>query len=220
MLQVRKNNDIQASGFTLEKNRLTPVGNPTFKDWEEIGKFIERSSESVQFWRGDWLNYGENTYDQWSQYFGDDKTAYQTLANEKYVSHRIAPERRRDTLTWSHHREVADLEPEEQEEMLSMAEKNGMTVAVFRKAVRHYKLKLDLPELMENELEKTDPEVFKAVQSIIDSSIRTIESIEQLPWDSVHIDARDYLLSHLRRAATYYLEIATRYHDRQKRLSE
>lgn len=220
MLQIQKNNDVICKGFKLEKNGLTPVGNPTFKDWEEVGKFISRSSEAVQFWRGDWLNYGENNYDQWTQYFGKDQAAFQTLYNEKYISSRIPPERRRPGLSWSHHRTVADLTAEEQDKMLDIAEQKELSVAEFIREVRHYKLKLDLPELSDDELQKTDPKIFEDVQKVIDSSISTIEMMEKLPWDQIHVDARDFLISHLKRAAIYYLDISKKYtYDRQKHIS-
>lgn len=224
-LTLKRNSDIVFGKFRLGKHGLEAVGHPSFEDWEEVGKFIQRSNEAVQFWRGDWLNFGENNYDTWTQHFGKEEAAYQTLANEKWVASRIPPSRRRETLSWSHHAEIADLEPEEQEEMLNMAERNEMSVSTFRKAVRHYKLKLDIPEFTENQLQPTDPEVFKSVQSIIDSSIHTVELLESLDWSMVQKDARDYLLSHIGRVATHYLHLIRTYkvrktkHDKQEPIS-
>jgi hypothetical protein len=40
---------------------------------------------------------------------------YQTLRDAVWVSSRIELSRRRDNLTWGHHREVASWEPEEQD---------------------------------------------------------------------------------------------------------
>ena len=219
MLQLQKNNDIQFAGFELTKNGLTPVGTPTFKQWEKVGQFIKRSHEAVQFWRGDWLNYGEHTYDQWTQYFGEEEASYQTLANEKWVASRIPPSRRRETLSWSHHAEVADLGEEDQEQMLSMAEEHKMNRSDFRKAVRHFKLKLDIPELPDTMLEKTSDEVFEKVQACVNASVATIELLETIEWNDVHKDARDYLLSHLKRAGTFYFSLVTSYAG-QKPLSK
>lgn len=218
-LELRQNNDIVYGRFRLQRNGLSTVGIPSFEEWVEVGKFIKRSNEAVQFWRGDWLNFGENNYDTWTQYFGKEEAAYQTLANEKWVASRIPVSRRRENLSWSHHAEVADLEPEEQEQMFDMAVKHEMPVSVFRKAVRHYKLKLDVPELNDEQLQPTDPAVFEKVQAVIDSSIHTLELLESLDWGTVHIDAKDYLLSHLKRAGTHYFGLVKK-HDKQKSLSE
>lgn len=217
-LLLRKNNDIVFGKFRLGRHGLEAIGHPSYEDWEEVGKFIQRSNEAVQFWRGDWLNFGENNYDTWTQHFGKEEAAYQTLANEKWVASRIPPSRRRENLSWSHHAEIADLEPEEQEAMLDMAVKHEMSVSTFRKAVRHYKLKLDVPELNEEQLKPTDPEVFAAVQEVIDASINALELLEKLDWRSVHVDARDFLLSHLKRAGTYYFSLVKQY-DKQKPIS-
>jgi hypothetical protein len=217
-LLLKQNSDIVYGKFRLKKNGLEAVGNPSFDDWAEVGKFIKRSNEAVQFWRGDWLNFGENNYEEWSQYFGKEEAAYQTLANEKWVASRVPPSRRRENLSWSHHAEVADLESEEQELMLNMAEEHEMSVSTFRKAVRHYKLKLDVPELNEEQLKPTDPLLFESAQKIVDSSVSTIEMLEKLEWEKMESGARDWLLSHLKRAGTYYFNLVKKY-DIKKPLS-
>lgn len=217
-LLLKRNSDIVFGKFRLGKHGLEAIGHPSFEDWENVGKFIKRSNEAVQFWRGDWLNYGEHNYDTWTQYFGKEEAAYQTLANEKWVASRIPISRRREHLSWSHHAEVAELEPYEQEEMLNMAEKHDMSVSTFRKAVRHYKLKLDLQELSDAQLQPTDPKEFESVQKIIDSSIQTIEMIESLQWDSLHESAKDFFIAHLKRAGTFYFSLVKKY-DKQKSLS-
>ena len=218
-LQLRQNSDIVYGKFRLKKNGLEAIGVPSFEDWEEVGKFIKRSNEAVQFWRGDWLNFGENNYDLWTQYFGKEEAAYQTLANEKWVASRVPVSRRREKLSWSHHAEVADLEQEEQEQMFDMAEKHEMSVSTFRKAVRHYKLKLDVPELSDQQLKPTDPVVFDSVQKVIDASVATIELLEAMNLAQLDIAPRDWIISHLKRAGTYYFGIVKKY-DKQKPLSE
>lgn len=207
-------NDLVISGFKLEKHGLTVVGNPSYKDWEEVGDFIKKAHGAVQFWRGDWLNFGENNYDMWTQEFGTEVAAYQTLRNEKWVASRVPMSRRRDNLSWSHHAEVADLSSEEQDSMLKVAEENEIPVSKFRKIVSTYKLKQELQEIPEDKIEKTDPVIFEEVQKIIDASIHAIELLENLSWNKVNIDARDYLLSHLKRAATHYFSLVNKYEQK------
>ena len=219
MIQLKQNNDIIYEGFTLGHDGVVAVGSPSFKQWEEVGKFIKRSHEAVQFWRGDWLNYGEDHFEDWSQYFDEEEIASETLRKEKWVSKKIPVGRRRTTLSWSHHAEVADLEPEEQEEMFNVAEENKLSVHRFRKVVTRYKMTLDAPELSEKDLEPTDPSLFKTVQEVIDSSIKTIELIESLPLKDLHLDARDFLFSHLKRAVGFYLNTVQKY-DKQKQIPD
>lgn len=218
MIQLKQNNDIVFEGFTLSENGLTCIGTPSFKQWEQTGEFIKRSHEAVQFWRGDWLNYGENNFDQWTQHFDETELAAETLQKEKWVAKRVPLGRRRPSLSWSHHEEIADLQPDEQDEMLDIAEKNNLSVHKFRKVVRRYKMRLDAPELGDSDLEPTDPEVFKKVQEVIDSSLTAIELLEKLPLETVHLDARDFLFSHLKRAVGFYLSIVQKY-DKQKQIS-
>ncbi len=58
-----------------------------------------------------------------------DATNYElkTLQNAKYISSKVESSRRRELLSWSHHAEVAKLEPELQNGFLDMAEKEGLS---------------------------------------------------------------------------------------------
>lgn len=132
-------NDYIVSSFRLSAQGLTPIGEPTFDEWIEAGKFIHKSSESVHFWIGDYINYGQfkygETYKQAIEMFGFD---IQTLRADKWVSNRIPTEKRRPELSFDHHRTVADLEPEDQEELLAKAQELKMPTAAFRKYVKDW----------------------------------------------------------------------------------
>jgi hypothetical protein len=215
-----KQNDLTYGSFTLTPTGMTTVGMPSFEEWLKCGDFIQRTNRSVHFWIGDWLNFGEGAYGEtYTQAMDDTKFAYQTLKDDKWVASRIEKSRRRDNLSFSHHKEIADLEPEEQEQMLDMAEKNHLKSAEFRKAVRHYKLKLDVPELTEEQLKPTDPIVLEKAQEIIDASVHTLELLDSFPWESVDEAAKDWLVSHLKKAATHYFKLVGKY-DKQKPISE
>src|SRR2546421_652034 len=58
------NNDFVVQGFKLHKLGLTPLGEPSYADWKQCGAFLREAEKSVQFWIGDWLNYGEK---QWGK---------------------------------------------------------------------------------------------------------------------------------------------------------
>lgn len=215
MIQLKQNNDIVYQGFNLTENGVEPIGAPTFKQWEALGTFIRRSHRSVKFWHGDWLNYGQDTFDEWSQFFDNEDPNSEVYKKEMWVSKRIPPERRHPNLRWEHHAEAADLEPEDQKQLFKVAEESKLSLTKFRSLIKAYQMRLELPELSDEELKKTDPEVFVKVQEIIDSSIHTVELLEQLDWGSVHIDAKDFLFSHLKRVIGFHLDLLKK-HDKQK----
>lgn len=221
MSQIQvKENDLTFGSFTLTPTGLTTVGNPTFHEWEKCGDFIQKANKSVHFWIGDWLNFGEGEYGEtYAQAMDETKYKLQTLSNDKWIASRVQPSRRRENLSFSHHAEIADLEPEEQEIMLDMAEKHEMPLATFRKAVRHYKLKLDVPELTEEQLQPIDSALLDKAQEIIDASVHTLELLDTFHWETENIAARDFLLAHLKRAGTHYFSLVKKY-DRQRPLSE
>src|SRR5438270_10122244 len=114
--------DLVVSSFRLHKNGLTPIGKPTFANWQQCGVFIQEAEKSVQFWIGDWLNYGQKV---WGKKYEEalEKTGldYQTLRNYKWVAASVPLSLRRDTLSFHHHKEVANLESEKQAYLLNQA---------------------------------------------------------------------------------------------------
>lgn len=145
-ISLTEEKDIIYSGFKLHKNGLQAIGTPTFEQWQECGEFIKKSTSAIQWWRGDWLNYGERTYKEWTQEFSEDNTAYQTLRNEKYVASKIDLSRRRD-IPWSVQAEVAPFEPKEQEKLLDMAEKTKATVKQIRKEKHRALIDINRPKI-------------------------------------------------------------------------
>jgi hypothetical protein len=65
------------------------------------------------------------------------------LAILKYVGSRVDACRRRESLSFSHHRIVAPLEPEKQERLLSEAERHGWTRDDMQAAVRELKNQIE-----------------------------------------------------------------------------
>lgn len=131
---------LAVSGFTLGTNGLQADGEPSFKDWSTAGAFLRYAEGAVQWWVGDWLNYGER---QWGEMYAQaiDSTGfeYQTLRKAKYVAAKIELFRRRNKLSWSHHKEVADLEPDDQDSLLQQAEANDWSTRDLREKVKEFK---------------------------------------------------------------------------------
>lgn len=135
VIKFDQNNDYDFSGFHFFKNGLKPLhDNVSFEEWQNCGAWIKRTNGSVQFWLGDWINYGEKTYgEKYAQAIDVTEMEYQSLRDVAYVARNVDLSRRRDNLSFDHHREIASLEPELQEKLLDMAEKEDIKSKEFRK---------------------------------------------------------------------------------------
>lgn len=128
---------LKSDYFRITRTGLQVDGEPTCAHWAAFGAALARAEGAVHWWIGDWLNYGEQKYgEKYAQALDGTGFAYQTLRADAYVASRIELLRRRNNLSWSHHREVAALEPAEQDAMLDLAEKEGLTREGMRAAKR------------------------------------------------------------------------------------
>lgn len=108
----------------------------SWDEWEGSGKFFNFLENAIGWVVGDWLNYGENKFgEKYAQAMEGDVRSYQTLRNYAHVAGRVPYEVRRPELSFSHHAEVAVLEPAQQVDMLTQAVENQWTVREIRKAV-------------------------------------------------------------------------------------
>lgn len=104
-----------------------------FDHWTRIGRQLQLAELAVQWWIGDWLNYGESHYsEKYTQALEETGRAKQTLMNYAYVAKAIDTSRRREVVDFSTHAEVASLDPEDQERILARAAKENFS----RKRVR------------------------------------------------------------------------------------
>jgi len=109
-----------------------------FKAWCEVGKSLSRASRSLQWWIGDWLNYGVKEYGdrkalaiQHSDQFG---VGEEMLKHCMWVSEKVI--NRLTSLSCTHHREVASLSTKEQRYWLKQADDNKWSVSELRQAIR------------------------------------------------------------------------------------
>lgn len=111
----------------------------SFEEWSEIGRRLQKGATGIMWWLGDWWAYGEHAYGERAAQSLESEYAFQTFRDAGWVSRRVDTSRRRDVLSWSHHKEVAALEPEEQDRLLEEAEADGWTRNDIRQAVRRLK---------------------------------------------------------------------------------
>jgi hypothetical protein len=116
--------------------------NLSFAEWLEHGRRLGLMGRSAGWWIGDWLNYGNHAFGE--RYVRASRiTGYdaQTLMNMAYVASRFDRSRRRGKLSWSHHAEIAAMEPEEQEHWLERAETDRLSVRCLREGIRRERLR-------------------------------------------------------------------------------
>ncbi|MGA7270150.1 MAG: hypothetical protein WB239_03675 [Acidimicrobiia bacterium] len=128
-------NVLTLSGVVLSPTGLAYSEPPSWEQWEADGRWLARETEAIRWRVGDWYNAGE-------RYFGEqaaqavDGLSAQSIQNAAWVANRYIGSRRREGLSWSHHAEVAALEPEEADALLDEAEANQWPVKRLR-AVRN-----------------------------------------------------------------------------------
>jgi len=193
--------EVVYSSFQMDKMGLKPIGTPSFDDWLKCGDFLKNANGAVHFWIGDWMNYGERQWgEMYTQAIDETGYSYGTLANDKWVTSRIEPSRRRESLSFAHHQEIADLMPDDQEKMLSYAEKHSLNSKAFRNMVKSYKLQLDLPELSQADLNKPPSEDFKKAQEYVMMLIEVVGELESINWKTMDIDAKAFLSSQIKKS--------------------
>jgi N6-adenosine-specific RNA methylase IME4 len=141
--------DFSFPGFTLSATGMQVEGDPTFDEWLRVGHLLERIEGAAQWWVGDWLNFGDGRPqwgDKYEQAISIFNRSYDTIAQYKWVAKNVEFCSRLQNLSWSHHQEVADLDPEEQKELLAAAAPEApdkpprMTREELRREVRQRRL--------------------------------------------------------------------------------
>ena len=189
--------DLPAGVRLTEQGLHLPEG-LSFDEWEEVGQALfwmkERlteAQETIAWAIGDYLQYGEFTYGekfaQAVEIFGKSESR---LLNLQWVAKHIPPERRRHTLSFRHHEEVAGLEPQDQDELLSRAEQEGLTSQDMREERR--KLKGG------EEYAKDDAEI------ALDNAVDAVKRLPVRSWANAIMGALVKPLKHEARPNAYW----------------
>lgn len=119
----------------------------SFADWKRIGEQISLISNASSWWLGDWLVYGQERYpDRYRIALSETSLDYQTLRNYAWVARKFPLSRRRDTLSFQHHLEVASLAAADQDIWLERAARFKWSKAELRKRLRASSETSQLPE--------------------------------------------------------------------------
>jgi hypothetical protein len=122
----------------LTTTAWSPEGDLTVASWVRHGRWLGAIGRGSGWWIGDWVRYGSARYGERYLTAGE-VTGYDlhSLRNMAYVAGRFERPRRRESLSFSHHAELAGLATEEQELWLDRAEAGEWSVGTLRAELRH-----------------------------------------------------------------------------------
>jgi hypothetical protein len=129
-------NELDVAGAQFRPLNLTLPESLSFEQWAEVGRNLCRSDQVMKWWIGDWAAFGLRKYGQLKEFAEINGINYQSLRDMAWVSEKVELSRRRDNLEWSKHREVAALEPKDQEKWLAKAEAEELPVVEIRRQIR------------------------------------------------------------------------------------
>jgi|tagenome__1003787_1003787.scaffolds.fasta_scaffold20508797_2 hypothetical protein len=137
------------------------AGDLSLLEWSQSGRRLGIIGRGTGWWIGDWVNYGNARFGE--RYVRAARiTGYdvQTLMNMVYVASRFDSSRRRPNLSFSHHAELAALDPEAQDHWLERAEAERLSVRCLREEVRRARRLEEAESEPESEtLEEPDEEM-------------------------------------------------------------
>ena len=138
----------------MTKTRLIIHESTTFEEWQEIGEQIKIIEGAIQWYVGDWINFGERKWgDKYLAAIQATRYSINTLRQQAWVASRfnyvnvntisnskgINPiGTRHEKLNWSHHLMVAALDPTEANRLLDESETEKWTVADLRNEVQKW----------------------------------------------------------------------------------
>ena len=126
-------------GFTFRAAALEADADVTIEQYTAGGHFVLFTEAASPFWLADWLLLGEDHpawQDQIQQAVDFGGRSPEVLDRYKWVAQNVPPVRRRHELSFEHHVQVAQLMPEDQDELLADAVFRRWTVAQLRQEVR------------------------------------------------------------------------------------
>jgi N6-adenosine-specific RNA methylase IME4 len=145
--------EVQQFSANVTTTALALPEDLSYEHWLEFGHGLDRMTGGVMWWLGDWWAFGKQKYGERAEAVKELDWEFQTCRDAGWVANKIETSRRRDVLSWSHHKEVAALDAEEQEQFLTRWEKiahdtgKPPTVKAARAEVSIYKRNKNRPQI-------------------------------------------------------------------------
>jgi DNA modification methylase len=122
----------------------------TIEEWADIGRRLRSVVEGALWWLGDWWAYGSHCYGERARIAAEGiGWSFQTCMQAGTVARAFETFRRLKVLSWSHHQVVASLNPADQDAMLELAEREGLSQAKLRQVVRQFRQKANTDKAIE-----------------------------------------------------------------------
>lgn len=200
---------VQIKSCELTQNSATFKPGMEWSEWLEAGQQLSRVTGATLWWVGDWLVYGQERFVERNEdgTFKDSaryKAALeqtgleiQTLRNAAYVSSSIRIPSRVYGLSWTHHREVATMNEEEQMRWLNMAVVNQWSVSVLRQNIRQHNA------VFKNDDQEPKLGLFKWLDAVFEVD-KHLKSEDPSKWTE---DRRRDIKKHLEPIATFYAKL-------------
>jgi hypothetical protein len=149
-IEVETNALVTLPNVQMTKTRLVIPEDTSFSDWEDIGKKLKNVEGAVQFWIGDWINFGERKWGDKYQFVHDelgfsyDYISQIASVSKKFPGNSVAGNgiegtpTRHENLSFSHHVEVATIPGPVAERLLIKAETENLSKRELRIEVREW----------------------------------------------------------------------------------
>jgi hypothetical protein len=136
LIETFSTREIRTGPFLWTSVGLKAEGEIHRGDWEATGQILRRLDVSLQWLIGDWIVAGEKLG------YGDHQSFAETIGFEvktvydfSYVARNVQFSVRTENLSFTHHKLVAPLNPDEQVYWLQRASAEGLSVARLREMI-------------------------------------------------------------------------------------
>jgi hypothetical protein len=179
-----RDNQLQIGKFFKFSNTgLTISGRPSFDLCSVMNEMLRVLHDSMQFAIGDFINWAEGTFgEEASQLIDASMWSESTVTVYRWVAAKIDPRNRRMNLglSFSHHQEVADLQPSEQVLWLERAEKGDDDGKVW--TVKRLRREIDASKKGQAAASAANPDVYQVIvicesKADLDTCVRQLESL-------------------------------------------
>lgn len=128
---------LDVPGLRFTATGLEFTADVSFEQWDKVGLVLAEARDWSAWGLGDWLNFGEARFgERYAQASALTDRSHGGLRNLAYVARKVPPRRRREALSWSHHRLIAPFDEVEQTEWLTRAEAEGWSVDLLDSMLR------------------------------------------------------------------------------------
>jgi N6-adenosine-specific RNA methylase IME4 len=131
-------NSLQLRGAAT-RTGWTPPANMSFEEWCAAGEQLGQMDRAVQWWIGDWWNFGEHRYGERAaivRSLGWTGPSFQTCMDCGWVANKFKTSSRNEVLTFKHYRAVASLDLSQAKTLLRAAEVNRWSAQRLRTMVK------------------------------------------------------------------------------------